>query len=136
MLLALQKIIGPERDVLRAMARHTDFISQEAYLYFQDVGDHVSRVADAVDTYRDVASSVMDIYLSAISNRLNVVMKQLTVVATIFMPLTLITGIYGMNLTRMMWPSPDWAWSFWAVMGSCVVITMGMLYLFKRRGWW
>ena len=137
MLLALQKIIGPERDVLRAMARHTDFISQEAYLYFQDVGDHVSRVADAVDTYRDVASSVMDIYLSAISNRLNVVMKQLTVVATIFMPLTLITGVYGMNLTGGMWPPPgDVVWSFWAVMGSFVVITGGMLYLFKRRGWW
>ena len=137
MLLAVQKIIGPERDVLRAMARHTDFISQEAYLYFQDVGDHVARVADAVDTYRDVASSVMDIYLSAISNRLNVVMKQLTVVATIFMPLTLITGIYGMNLTGGMWPPPgDVAWAFWAVMGSFVVITAGMLYLFKRRGWW
>jgi magnesium transporter len=135
-LLALQKIIGPERDVLRAMARHEEFISKEAYLYFQDVGDHVSRVADAIDTYRDVASSVMDIYLSAISNRLNVVMKQLTVVATIFMPLTLISGIYGMNLVNGMWPPPAEAWSFWAVMGSFVVITGGMLYLFKRRGWW
>jgi magnesium transporter len=111
-------------------------VSREAYLYFQDVGDHVARVSDAIDTYRDVASSVMDIYLSAISNRLNVVMKQLTVVATIFMPLTLITGIYGMNLTKMMWPSPEWAWSFPAVLASFVVITMGMLYLFKRRGWW
>jgi magnesium transporter len=136
-LLELHKIVGPERDVLRAMARHEEFISQEAYLYFQDVGDHVARVADAIDTYRDVASSVMDIYLSAISNRLNVVMKQLTVVATIFMPLTLITGVYGMNLTGGMWPPPgDVVWSFWAVVGSFGVIVAGMLYLFKRRGWW
>jgi magnesium transporter len=135
-MLEVHKFVGPERDVLRSMARHDEFVSQEAYLYFQDVGDHVARVADAIDTYRDVASSVMDIYLSAISNRLNVVMKQLTAVATIFMPLTLITGIYGMNLTRGMWPSPDWAWSFAAVMGSFLVITVGMLYLFKRRGWW
>lgn len=135
-MLNLHKVIGPERDVLRALARHDEFVSQEAYLYFQDVGDHVARVSDAVDTYRDVASSVMDIYLSAISNRLNVVMKQLTVVATIFMPLTLITGIYGMNLTKAMWPSPEWAWSFPAVMASFVVITLGMLVLFKRRGWW
>jgi magnesium transporter len=135
-MLRLHKVIGPERDVLRAMARHDEFISQEAYLYLQDVGDHVARVADAIDTYRDVASSAMDIYLSAISNRLNVVMKQLTVVATIFMPLTLITGIYGMNLTKEMWPSPDWAWSFPFVMGACVVIVIGMLYLFKRRRWW
>jgi magnesium transporter len=135
-MLNLHKVIGPERDVLRAMARHDEFVSQEAYLYFQDVGDHVARISDAIDTYRDVASSVMDIYLSAISNRLNVVMKQLTVVATIFMPLTLISGIYGMNLTKAMWPSPEMAWSFPAVMGSFVVITIGMLVLFKRRGWW
>jgi magnesium transporter len=135
-MLNLHKVIGPERDVVRALARHDEFVSQEAYLYFQDVGDHVARVSDAIDTYRDVASSVMDIYLSAISNRLNVVMKQLTVVATIFMPLTLITGIYGMNLTKMMWPSPEWAWSFPAVIASFGVITIGMLVLFKRRGWW
>ena len=135
-MLNLHKIIGPERDVLRAMARHTEFISAEAYLYLQDVGDHVARVADAIDTYRDVAASAMDIYLSAISNRLNVVMKQLTVVATIFMPLTLITGIYGMNLTKMMWPSPDAAWAFPLVMLACVVVVVGMLILFKRRRWW
>jgi magnesium transporter len=135
-MLNLHKVIGPERDVLRAMARHEEFINQEAYLYFQDVGVHVARISDAIDTYRDVASSVMDIYLSAISNRLNVVMKQLTVVATIFMPLTLISGIYGMNLTKTMWPSPEMWWSFPAVMGSFVIITIAMLVLFKRRGWW
>jgi magnesium transporter len=135
-MLNLHKVIGPERDVLRAMARHDEFISREAYLYLQDVGDHVARIADAIDTYRDVASSAMDIYLSAISNRLNVVMKQLTVVATIFMPLTLITGIYGMNLTNGMWPSPAWGWSFSAVIGSFAVIVIGMLYVFKRRHWW
>lgn len=136
LMLDLHKIIGPERDVLRALARHDEFVSQEAYLFFQDVGDHVARVSDAVDTYRDVASSVMDIYLSAISNRLNVVMKQLTVVATIFMPLTLISGIYGMNITKNMWPSIESAWSFPAVIGSFVVIVAAMLYVFKRRGWW
>jgi magnesium transporter len=135
-MLDLHKVIGPERDVLRAMVRHDEFVSQEAYLYLQDVGDHVARVADSIDIHRDVASSVMDIYLSAISNRLNVVMKQLTVVATIFMPLTLISGIYGMNITKMMWPSPDWAWSFPVVIAGLLVIVVGMLYAFKRRGWW
>jgi len=135
-MLNLHKVVGPERDVLRALARHDEFVSQEAYLYFQDVGDHVARVSDAIDTYRDVASSAMDIYLSAISNRLNVVMKQLTVVATIFMPLTLITGVYGMNLTVGMWPATSSTWGFGAVIGSFVVIVIGMLYVFKRRGWW
>jgi len=135
-MLSLHKVVGPERDVLRAMSRHDQLVSQEAYLYLQDVGDHVARISDAIDTYRDVASSVMDIYLSAISNRLNVVMKQLTVVATIFMPLTLISGVYGMNLTKTMWPAPEWAWSFPAVIASFAVITIGMLFVFKRRGWW
>lgn len=135
-MLALHKVIGPERDVLRAMARHEGIVSQEAYLYFQDVGDHVARISDAIDTYRDVASSVMDIYLSAISNQLNVVMKQLTVVATIFMPLTLISGVYGMNLLNGMWPPSDATWSFPVVIGSFAVIAAGMLYVFKKRGWW
>jgi len=135
-LLELHKVVGPERDVLRALVRQEEFVAQEAYLYLQDVGDHVARVADAIDTYRDVASSVMDIYLSAISNRLNVVMKQLTVVATIFMPLTLISGIYGMNITKMMWPNPEWAWSFPVVIAGCGVIVLVMLYIFKRRQWW
>ena len=135
-MLSLHKVVGPERDVLRAMSRHDQLVSQEAYLYLQDVGDHVARISDAIDTYRDVASSVMDIYLSAISNRLNVVMKQLTVVATIFMPLTLISGVYGMNLTKTMWPAPEWAWSFPAVIASFAVITVCMLFVFKRRGWW
>jgi magnesium transporter len=135
-LLGMHKVVDPERDVLRALARHDEFVSQEAYLYFQDVGDHIARVSDTIDTYRDVASSAMDIYLSAVSNRLNVVMKQLTVVATIFMPMTLITGIYGMNLTKNMWPSTEYPWSFAAVIGSFVVITLSMLVVFKRRGWW
>jgi magnesium transporter len=74
--------------------------------------------------------------LAAVRAAGDVVMKRLTAVATIFMPLTLITGIYGMNLTRGMWPSPDRAWPFAAVTGSFLVITVGMLYLFKRRGRW
>ncbi len=136
LLIALHKVVGPERDVVRAMARHETLISQEAYLYFQDVGDHLARVADSVDTYRDVASGAMDIYLSSVNNRMNAIMKQLTVVATIFMPLTLISGIYGMNLTVGMWPSTAAVWSFGAVIASMLAIAVGMLWLFKRRNWW
>ena len=91
---------------------------------------------DAIDTYRDVASGAMDIYLSAVNNRMNAIMKQLTVVATIFMPLTLISGIYGMNLLKGMWPPSETAWSFAAVIGSMLVITVGMLWFFKKRSWW
>jgi magnesium transporter len=78
-------------------------VGEEAYRYFQDVADHLARVEDSIETYRDVGAAAMDIYLSAQSNRMNEIMKQLTVVATIFMPLTLISGIYGMNVIRGMW---------------------------------
>lgn len=135
-LVALYRIVGGERDVLRSLSRRESFVSPDAYLYFQDVGDHLARVVDTIDTYRDVASGAMDIYLSAVNNRLNEVMKRLTVVATIFMPLTLISGIYGMNVTRGMWPPTTAYWSFWAVSGSMVVIVGGMLWYFKRRRWW
>lgn len=134
LLIQLHKVLGPERDALRALAREEAYVSQDAYLYFQDVGDHLARVSDTVDTYRDVASGVMDIYLSSVSNRLNVVMKKLTVVATIFMPGTLIVGFYGMNFREF----PELAWplgSFYALALS-VVVTGGMLIWFKRSKWW
>jgi magnesium transporter len=136
LLVALHKTIGPERDVVRGMARQTELISPEAYLYFQDVGDHLARVTDSVETYRDVASGAMDIYLSAVNNRMNQIMKQLTVVATIFMPLTLLSGIYGMNITVGMWPPITMWWSFPLVIASMVLISIGMLWAFRRRNWW
>jgi magnesium transporter len=136
LLVALHKTIGPERDVVRGMARQTELVSQEAYLYFQDVGDHLARATDSVETYRDVASGAMDIYLSAVNNRMNAIMKQLTVVATIFMPLTLMSGIYGMNITEGMWPPITAVWSFGLVIGSMAVIAVWMLWFFRRRNWW
>jgi magnesium transporter len=136
LLVALHKTIGPERDVVRGMARQTELVSQEAYLYFQDVGDHLARATDSVETYRDVASGAMDIYLSAVNNRMNAIMKQLTVVATIFMPLTLISGIYGMNIVVGMWPPITRWWSFPLVILSMLLIAVGMLWFFRRRKWW
>lgn len=135
-LLELHKIVSPERDVVRGLARIEAFVEPDAYMYFQDVGDHLARLADQIDTYREVASGSMDIYLSSQSNRMNQVMKQLTVVATIFMPLTLMSGIYGMNVLDGMWPPSDAWWSFGAVISAMCAIAVGMVVLFKRRGWW
>ncbi|MCE5191138.1 MAG: magnesium/cobalt transporter CorA [Actinomycetia bacterium] len=135
-LVQLHKVVGPERDVIRGLARLEAFVEPAAYMYFQDVGDHLARVADEVDTYRDVASGTMDIYLSSVSNRMNAIMKQLTIIATIFMPLTLISGIYGMNVTKGMWPPVGAGWAFAAIIGLMGSISLLMLWFFKRRDWW
>jgi len=135
-LVALHRIVAPERDLLRGLARERGVVSEEAYRYFQDVGDHLARVEDSIETHRDVAAAAMDIYLSSQSNRMNEIMKQLTVVATIFMPLTLISGIYGMNVVRGMWPPVSDVWSFWGVMGSMAVIAVAMSLYFRRKNWW
>ncbi|NTU70855.1 MAG: magnesium/cobalt transporter CorA [Coriobacteriia bacterium] len=135
-LLRLHRIVAPERDILRGLARESDVISEDAYRYFLDVGDHVARGLDAIETYQDVAAGVMDLYLSAQNNRMNEIMKQLTVVATIFMPLTLISGIYGMNIVVGMWPPPLALWSFPAVVGAMVVIAVVMAAYFRKRNWW
>ena len=135
-LLRLHRIVGPERDVIRGVARERDIVSEDAYRYFQDVGDHLARVQDSIEIYQDVAASVMDVYLSAQNNRMNEIMKQLTVVATIFMPLTLLSGIYGMNLLVGMWPPPLAWWSFAAVVGSMLVIAVVMAAYFRKKNWW
>jgi len=133
-LLQLHKIVGPERDALRTLARLDQFVAQEAYLYYEDVSDHLARFADSVDTYRDVASGTMDIYLSSVSNRMNMIMKQLTVIATIFMPLTLISGIYGMNFKNM--PVLAWHWGYYTVLVLMGALVVAMMWFFKRRKWW
>jgi len=135
-LLRLHRIVSPERDVIRGVARERDIVSEDAYRYFGDVGDHLARVQDSIEIYQDVAASVMDVYLSAQNNRMNEIMKQLTVVATIFMPLTLLSGIYGMNLLEGMWPRPLGYWSFAIVVGSMMVIAASMAVYFRKKKWW
>jgi magnesium transporter len=131
-----RRIIALERDIIRELSRQRDVVGEDAYRYFQDVGDHLARVEESIDTYRDVAAAVMDIYLSAQSNRMNEIMKQLTVVATIFMPLTLISGIYGMNVLPGMWPPADAIWSFAIIIVSMLAIATTMALYFRRRNWW
>jgi magnesium transporter len=133
-LVSLHKIVGPERDIVRGLARLEAFVEPDAYMYFQDVGDHLARLVDQIDTYREVANGTMDIYLSAQSNRMNQIMKQLTVVATIFMPLTLISGIYGMNFRYM--PELQWRYGYFGVWIAMGLIAVGMFTYFRRKDWW
>jgi magnesium transporter len=103
--------------------------------YFRDIYDHLIRISELIDSYRDLLTSSMDVYLSTVSNRLNSVMKQLTVMATVFLPLTFITGFFGQNFGWMVGHigSP---WAFFGLgIGAEVVTVAGLFTLFKTRGW-
>jgi len=130
----LRKSVWPLREVVGGLERSESLLIKESTeIYLRDVYDHTIQVIDAVETFRDMLSGMLDIYLSSVSNRMNEVMKVLTIVATIFIPLTLIAGIYGMNFRFM--PELEWRWAYpivWLVM--ITVATLMVLY-FRRKGW-
>jgi magnesium transporter len=131
----LRRIVTPQRDVVARLARR-DFVdvSTEMSFRFRDVYDHLVRVADDALMFQDRITGMLDAHLSNVSNRLNEVMKVLTVVATIFMPLTLLTGIYGMNVPLPRFPGDD-ALQFWWLFGISAVVVVVMLAMFRRRRW-
>jgi magnesium transporter len=129
----LRRVIAPEREVVNSLLRRElKDIESGTEAYFQDMYDHLVRIIDLIDTLRDVTSGAMQIYQATISNNLNAIMKQLTIIATIMMPLTLITGIFGMNLG---FPGKEGAIGFWIVMASITGIGLAMLVWFRRRSW-
>jgi len=132
---ALRRIVTPQRDVVARLARR-DFpdISTEMSFRFRDVYDHLVRVADDVFMFQDRITGMLDAHLSNVSNRLNEVMKVLTVVATVFMPPTLLAGIFGMNVPLPRFPGGDAA-QFWWLTAICVAMIVGMLAVFRRRRW-
>ena len=131
----LRRIITPQRDVITRLARR-DFvdISTEMSFRFRDIYDHLVRVADDAIMFQDRITGMLDAHLSNVSNRLNEVMKVLTVVATIFMPLTLLTGIWGMNVPLPRFPGSQAA-QFWWVFGIMTAVVIAMLMVFRRRRW-
>jgi len=138
-LMEMRKVVAPQRDMMASInAGVTDVpgMTDEAAHYFRDLYDHLIRVADMVDNYRDLLTSVMDTHLSTVSNRLNVVMKQLTIIATIFLPLSFLTGFFGQNFAYMVrvWLSPTWSF-FVLGIGLELVAVVFLLTLFRRRGW-
>ena len=133
-LLALRRAIWPLRNVTNMLVRgESSLISSEAQIYFRDCYDHVIQILDIVETYRELASSLMDAYLSSMSNKMNEVMQVLTVVSTIFIPLTFIAGVYGMNFEYM--PELHTRWGYIACLGLMTAIAGGLILFFWRRGW-
>ena len=130
----LRKSVWPLREVISRLARgESEIFEESTAIYLRDVYDHTVQVIEAIETFRDILSGMLDIYLSSISNRMNEVMKVLTIIATIFIPLTLVAGIYGMNFDYM--PELRWHWGYPAVLLFMLVAGLVMLFYFRRRGW-
>jgi magnesium transporter len=138
-LVAMRKVISPQRDLF---ASGVERISElpgfelDERDYFRDIYDHLIRISDLIDSYRDLLSGATDLYLSTVSNRQNDVMKQLTVIATIFLPLGFITGFFGQNFGFMVGHLITAEWTFWVIgVGSMVATCVGLLVFFRRKGW-
>jgi magnesium transporter len=133
-LLFLRRAVGPLRDVFNTLLRREQpLFSRETAIYFQDVFDHLIRVADTIDTMRDMLGSTMDAYLSVSSNRMNIVMKRLTAISAILMSVTLVAGIYGMNFSYM--PELAWRYGYVGTLGSMLIIGMAIYLYFRRIDW-
>ena len=133
-LLALRRSITPLRDVFNVLLRREQAIfSRETLVYFQDVYDHIIRVADSIDSLREMLGSTMDAYLSVSSMRTNRVMKRLTSISTILMSMTLVAGIYGMNFDIM--PELKWKYGYIFALGSMVIVGLGLYTYLRKVGW-
>jgi magnesium transporter len=130
----LRKAVWPLREVLAAMTRRdSKLITEPVMIYLRDVYDHVIQVIDIIEVSRDMLSGMLDIYLSSMSNRLNEVMKFLTVIGTIFMPLTFLVGVYGMNFKYL--PELEWHYGYYGVWIFMVALSLAMVLYFKRKRW-
>lgn len=137
-LIALRKVVTPQRDMFATLLSGRGVIpgmTPDAERYFRDLYDHLIRISDLVDSYRDLLSGAMDTHLSTVSNRLNVVMKQLTIIATIFLPLSFVTGFFGQNFAWMVSRITGVASFLVAGIGVQVLIVVGLIVMFRRRGW-
>jgi len=130
----LRKSVWPLREVINGLERgETSLIHKASRIYLRDVYDHTIQVIDTVETFRDMLSGMHDTYLSSISNRMNEIMKVLTIIATIFIPLTFIAGIYGMNFKFM--PELEWRWAYFIVWLVIVIVAAYMVIFFRKKKW-
>ncbi len=134
-LLGLRRTLWPLREALVVLQREeASFITQETRIFLRDCHDHAVQALELVEMYRETAAFLMEVYLSAQNQRLNEVMKVLTVVGTLFIPLTFIASIYGMNFQHM--PEFQWRYGYPAALGLMALVAGGLLGYFRRRGWW
>lgn len=133
--MSIRRIVGPQREMINRLSRD-DFpqIDRQSRIYFRDIYDHLVRIQDLSESVRDIVSGALDIYLNSTSLRLNEVMKALTIVSTIFLPLTFFTSLYGMNFL-ILYPDIKWTEGFLFVVMVCILLVAVMLIYFRRRKW-
>lgn len=133
-MLFLRKAVWPLREMVGALERGQSPLFQEStMLYVRDVYDHTAQVLETLEMYREMVSGMLDIYLSSLSNRMNEVIKTLTIFSALFMPLTFVVGLYGMNFRHM--PELEWKWGYPTVLIAMAVMACLMLWFFRRRRW-
>ncbi len=130
----LRKSAWPLREVVSDLEKsESDLIQPATKIFLRDIYDHAIHIVDSIESYREMLSSMLDIYLSSVSNRMNQVMKVLTIIATIFMPLTFLAGVYGMNFKHM--PELGWSWGYPLVLVLMFALAGAMIYFFKKKNW-
>jgi magnesium transporter len=132
-MIVFRRWIWPLRELLSGLQREESFIQKSTSFYLRDVYDHTIQVMDTIEIFRDMLSGMVDLYMSSINNRMNAVMKVLTIIATIFMPLTFIAGLYGMNFKFM--PELEWHFGYPTVLLGMAAIGVSMLIIFRKKGW-
>jgi len=133
-LVQVRRAVGPQREVLNQLTRHEfPFVRPENLVYFRDVYDHLLRITEELDSLRDILSSALEVHLASTSNQLNVTMKRLTAWGTIFVVITAIAGIYGMNFRFM--PELEWRYGYFADISGMVLISLALYFYFKKGGY-
>jgi len=133
-MLIFRKAVWPLREVVAGIERtETPLIQPSTSIFFRDVYDHIIQVIDNVETYRDMLAGMLETYLSSMSNRMNQVMKILTIISTIFIPLTFLVGVYGMNFEHM--PELKWRFGYFLIWGVMIILGLGLVRIFKRKKW-
>lgn len=133
-LLTLRRAVWPQREAINNLLRNPPpMFGESVGVYLRDCLDHCVQLIDVLDSYRELGASLMELYMSNVSNRMNEIMKVLTVGASIFIPLTFLAGIYGMNFKHM--PELDSAWGYPVLLGVMVVVAVALLLVFRRKGW-
>ena len=133
-MLLLRRSTWPLREIISCLEKEeTGLVRPETVIYLRDVYEHTVEVVESIEIYRETLTGMLDIYLTSVNNRMNEVMKVLTIIATIFIPLTFIAGVYGMNFRYM--PELDWRWGYPLVLTTMAIVSAGMLFYFRKKKW-